>query len=202
MLYVDAESLVSYGGVSLLCLLVFCSVGIFFCFFLPTGGILFATGILTATGDLLPSVVVIVPLLIFSSVAGSVAGYGIGRSAGKFFYTRRETRFFRRSYLISTEEFFNKYGSIAMITGYFLPIVRSFAPVLEGIIKVKFQRFLLLNIIGSVIFVSAFVLAGYLIGNLPFLQPWLKYIVAVFVVGVTIPLVLKIIRTMRKPVEK
>jgi len=199
ILNIDAESLISYGGFILICLLVFCSVGLFFCFFFPAGGILFAVGILAATGDLLPSVFNICLLLTLSSVAGSLAGYGIGRSAGKFFYTRPESRFFRRSYLISTEEFYKKYGSLAIAGGYFLPVIRTFAPVLAGIVKVKFQRFLLLSIIGSAGFISSFVLAGYLIGSLPFLQPWLKYIIAVFVLTVTVPVVVKIVRTMRKP---
>lgn len=195
----DAESLIRYGGLIAICLLVFCSVGLFFCFFFPIGGILFAIGILAATKDLLPSIFTICLLLSLSSVAGSLTGYGIGRSTGKFFYTRQESRLFKRSYLISTEEFYKKYGSLAMVGGYFLPVIRTFAPVLAGIIKVKFQRFLVLNIIGSLIFISVFVLTGYLIGNLPFLRPWLKYIIAFFVLAVTVPLVIKIIRTMKKP---
>jgi membrane-associated protein len=132
-------------------------------------------------------------------VAGSLAGYGFGRSTGKFFYTRKETRFFRHSYLTSTEEFYKKYGRLAIPAGFFLPIVRTFAPVLAGIIKVKFQRFLLLSIVGSVASVLMYVLLGYLLGSMPFLKPWLKYIVTVFILAVTVPLVIKIIREMRKP---
>ncbi|MHA4846425.1 DedA family protein [Flavitalea antarctica] len=199
ILNIDAESLIRYGGIALLCLLVFCSVGFFFCFFLPIGAILFAAGILTATENLLPSILTFCLLLSLSSVAGSMAGYVIGRSSGKFFYNRKDSRLFRRSYLISTEEFYQKYGNLAMIGSYFLPVIRSFAPVLSGIIKIKFQRFLMLNIIGSLIFISAFVLMGYLVGSLPFLGPWLKYIIAFFVLAVTVPLVVKIIRTIRKP---
>jgi membrane-associated protein len=202
LIHLDAESLIRYGGPGLLCLIVFCSAGLFFCFFLPTGSLLFAAGLLTATSDLLPSVFTICLMLTGSSVAGSLAGYGMGRRTGNFFYTRRETRFFRRSYLISTEDFYNKYGSFAMIGGYFLPVIRSFAPVLAGIIRVKFQRFLIFNIIGSAIFTSVFVLAGYLTGNLPFLRPWLKYIVGVFVLVVTVPVVVKIVRTMTRTVER
>ena len=195
----DAESLIRYGGIILICLLVFCSTGLFFCFFFPIGGILFATGILAAKENLLPSIFTICILLTLSSLAGSLAGYGIGRSTGTFFYTRAESRFFRRSYLTSTEYFYKKYGSLAMIGCYFLPIIRTFAPVLGGIIKIKFQRFLILNSIGSAVFISVFVLTGYMIGSLPFLQPWLKYIITVFVLGVTVPMIVKIIRTMRKP---
>ena len=202
LLYLDAESLISHGGIFLVCLVMFCSVGLFFCFFLPIGGILFTVGILTATGDLVYSIFTICFLLILSSVAGSVAGWGIGRSTGNFFYTRKDSRFFRRKYLIATEEFFKKYGAVALMAAYFLPIIRTFAPVLAGITAMKFHRFLIFTIAGSVIFIMVFVLSGYLIGNLPFLRPWLKYIVAVFILVVTIPLVLRIIREMNKPAVK
>ena len=199
LLFADAESLISYGGFFLICLLIFCSVGLFFCFFFPVGGVLFAVGILAATGDTLPHIFTVCLLLTISSVAGGLAGYFIGRSTGNFFYTRKDSRFYRRSYLASTEAFYKKYGTLAMAGGYFLPIVRTFAPVLAGIMKIKFQRFLLLSIIGSAMFISAFVLAGYLVGSLPFLRPWIKYIVAFFVLAVTIPMVGKTIKAMRKP---
>jgi membrane-associated protein len=199
MLSLDVESLIRYGGVFLLCLLTFCSVGLFFCFFLPIGGVLFAAGVMVAAGGQLPSLFTVCSLLVLSSIAGSVAGYVIGRSTGKFFYTRKDSRFFRQSYLTTTEAFYNKYGSWAMIAGYILPIIRTFAPVLGGIIKVQFSRFLIFNIIGSIVFISMYVLSGYLIGSMPFLKPWLKYIVVVFILVVTVPVVVKIVRTMRGP---
>ncbi len=197
----DAESIIRYGGLVLVCVLVFCSIGLFFCFFLPIGAVLFTVGLLSAKEDLLPSLPVVCLLLIISGVAGSIAGYSIGRSTGKFFYSRPESRFFRRSYLTSTESFYKKYGPLAIAGSYFLPIVRTFAPVLAGIIGVKAQRFVILSAIGSTIFILAFVLMGYLMGSIPLLQPWLKYIIAFFVLIVTVPLVLKVIKTMRKPVD-
>ncbi|WP_114793243.1 VTT domain-containing protein [Niabella yanshanensis] len=195
----DAESIIRYGGLVVICLLVFGSIGLFFCFFLPIGAVLFSVGLISAKEDLLPSLPVVCVLLIASAVAGSITGYGIGRSTGKFFYSRKESRFFRRSYLSSTEDFYKKHGSMAIAGSYFLPIVRSFAPVLAGIIKVKIQRFIILSTIGSAGFILTFVLTGYLMGSVPFLQPWLKYIIAVFLLVVTIPLIIKVIKTMRKP---
>ena len=199
LLFLDADSLIRYGGVFLVCLLMFCSVGLFFCFFVPIGGILFTVGIFTATGDLHYSIFTICFLLILSSVAGALAGYGIGRRTGNFFYTRKDARFFRRKYLIATEEFYKKYGAMALIAAYFLPIIRTFAPLLAGITGMKFQRVLISTIIGSVSFILLFVLAGYLIGTLPVLRPWLKYIVAGFILVITIPLVMRIITEMKKP---
>ncbi len=197
--FLDAEALLRMGGILLVCLLVFASIGMFFCFFLPIGGVLFTVGILTATGTLQYSISTVCCLLIFSSFLGSLVGYGIGRSTGSYFYARKDSRFFRRSYLESTEIFYNKHGAIAIIGGYFLPVIRAFTPVLAGIIRVKFNRFLFLSFTGSVIFIAVFVLLGFLVGSLPVLKPWLKYIVAGFILVVTIPLVIKVVTQMRKP---
>ena len=90
---------------------------------------------------------------------------------------------------------------MAIAGSYFLPIVRTFAPVLSGIIKVNIQRFIILSTMGSAGFTLTFVLTGYLMGSVPFLQPWLKYIIGVFVLIVTIPLIIKVIKTMRKPAD-
>lgn len=199
LVFLDAEALLRMGGILLVCLLVFASVGMFFCFFLPIGGVLFTVGILTATGALQYSIQMVCSLLIFSSFFGSLVGYGIGRSTGNYFYTRKDSRFFRRSYLDSTEIFYNKHGAIAIMGGYFLPVIRAFTPVLAGIIKVKFTRFFCFSLVGSIVFIGIFVLTGYLVGSLPFLKPWLKYIVAGFILIVTIPLFIKIIRQLKKP---
>ncbi len=199
LVFLDAEALLRMGGILLVCLLVFASVGMFFCFFLPIGGVLFTVGILTATGTLHYSIHTVCCLLIFSSFFGGLVGYGIGRSTGNYFYTRKDSRFFRRSYLDSTELFYNKHGAIAIMGGYFLPVIRAFTPVLAGIIKVKFNRFFFLSFLGSVTFISVFVLLGFLVGSLPVLKPWLKYIVAGFILMVTIPLVIKVVTQMRKP---
>lgn len=199
LLAIDVEALIEFGGLVLVCLMVFCSVGFFFCFFLPMGGVLFAIGMLSAKTDILPSIYIVCTLLILCSIAGSILGYGTGRSAGKYLYSRKDSRFFRRSFLVSTEEFFKKYGALAMVGSYFLPIIRSFAPLLAGVVKYRFYQFIILNAIGSGLFTLAFVLAGYLIGSVPLLQPWLKYIIGFFVLAVTIPLVIKIIKVMRTP---
>ena len=198
-LNLDPESLIRYGGLLLVCLLTFCSTGLFFSFFLPIGAILFTAGVFAATGHLPEHILTIHSLLILSSIAGSLSGFGFGRSTGRYFYNRKDSRFFKRRYLVSTEDFYKKYGALALMTGYFLPMIRSFSPVVAGIIGVKFTRFLLFSILGSVIFILVFVLSGYLIGNLPILRQWLKYIVGGFILIVTVPLAVKIVREMKKP---
>jgi membrane-associated protein len=198
LLFLDAESLIRYGGLLLACLIVYGSTGLFFCFFLPSGAVLFTAGIFTATGDLPQNLFTVCSLLILSSFAGSISGYAFGWKAGKLLYKRDDSKFFRRKHLIAAESFYKKYGNIALSAGFYLPIIRTFAAVVAGMIRLNFRRFALLTFIGSVAWVLGFVLAGYFIGSRPFLKPWLKYIVIGFILLVTIPLIIKTVMAIKK----
>jgi membrane-associated protein len=199
LLFFDAESLIRHGGLFLVCLIVFGSAGIFFCFFLPSGAVLFTAGVFAATGDLHAGLLIICITLILSSVLGSIAGYGFGWQAGQLLYKRKDSKFFRQQHLIAAEDFYKKYGGWALTLGYFLPIIRTFAPIIAGMIKLKFSRFILYVLAGSAVWITSFVFAGYFIGSRPYLKPWLKYIVGGFILIVTVPLLIRIIKELRKP---
>lgn len=198
LLFLDAESLIRYGGLFLACLIVYGSTGLFFCFFLPSGAVLFTVGVFTAIGDLPQNIFTVCSLLILSSFAGSITGYGFGWKAGQLLYRRKDSKFFRQKHLIAAESFYKKNGNLALTAGYYLPIIRTFAAAVAGMIRLNFRHFALLTFLGSVAWVLGFVLAGYFIGSRPFLKPWLKYIVIGFILLVTIPLIIKIIIAIRK----
>jgi len=198
LLFFDAESLIRYGGLFIVFLIVYANIGLFFCFFLPSGAVLFTAGVFTATGDLPYNIFTICSVLILASVLGSVTGYGFGHKAGPALYRRKDSKFFRRQYLISTEAFYKKHGVLTCIAGYFLPIIRTFAPVVAGMIRMNFSKFIFLSFIGSVLWIISFVLAGYFIGSRPLLKPWLQYIVIGFILVVTVPLIFKIIKGITK----
>ncbi len=197
LLFLDAESLISYGGLLFVCLIVYGSTGLFFCFFLPSGAILFAAGVLTASGNLPHTMFTVCAVLILSSFAGSITGYGFGWKAGQLLRERSDSKFFRRKHLDAAEEFYRKYGNLAVTAGYYLPIIRSFTAVVAGMVKLNFSRFALLAFAGSVMWVAGFAFAGYFIGSRPFLKPWLKYIVLGFILLITIPLLIRVIREIR-----
>ncbi|MBC7872437.1 MAG: VTT domain-containing protein [Ferruginibacter sp.] len=197
-LFIDGESLIRYGGLLIVFLVVYGSTGLFFCFFLPTGAVLFTAGVLTAAGDLEYSVFTVCALLIFASVLGNLTGYWLGWKAGPLLYNRKDSKYFRKQYLKTAASFYQKYGWLALTLGLYLPIIRTFAPIVAGIVKLHFRRLVLLTVAGSALWISSFVLAGYFIGSRPFLKPWLKYIVAGFILLVTIPLLIKLIKEIRK----
>jgi membrane-associated protein len=198
LLFFDAASLIRYGGLLAVFLIVYGSTGLFFCFFLPTGAFLFTAGILTATGDLQYHVFIVRCILILASVAGNISGYAFGRKAGPLLYRREDSKFFRKHHLKTAESFYQKYGWLALTLGLYLPVIRTFAPVVAGMVRVKFRRFLILTFTGSVVWISSFVMGGYFIGSRPILKPWLKYIVIGFILLVTIPLLIKLAREVKK----
>src|SRR5436190_2874364 len=194
----DPESLISDGGLLIVFLLVYGSTGLFFCFFIPTGAILFTTGIYIATGGLQYDVFTVCSLLILASVLGNLTGYWFGRKTGPLLYSRKDSKFFKKQHLKTAETFYNKYGWLALTVGLYLPIIRTFASIVAGIVRLNFRRFILLTITGSVVWILSFVLAGYFIGSRPFLKPWLNYIVIGFILVVTIPLITWMIKELRK----
>jgi len=194
----DPESLVSDGGLLIVFLLVYASTGLFFCFFIPTGALLFTAGIYTATGGLQYDIFTVCSLLIFASILGNLTGYWFGWKTGPLLYSRKDSRFFKKRHLKTAETFYNKYGWLALTVGLYLPIIRTFASIVAGVVRLNFRRFIFLTVTGSVVWILSFVLAGYFIGSRPFLKPWLNYIVIGFILVVTIPLIIWIFKELRK----
>lgn len=194
----DPESLISQGGLLIVFLLVYASTGLFFCFFIPTGAILFTAGIYTATGGLEYDIFTVCSLLILASILGNLTGYWFGWKTGPLWYSRKDSRFFKKQHLKTAETFYNKYGWLALTIGLYLPIIRTFASIVAGIVRLNFRRFILLTVTGSVVWVLSFVFAGYFIASRPFLKPWLNYIVIGFILVVSMPLITWMIKELRK----
>ncbi len=201
----DVESLIRNGGLLAVFLVVYGTTGLFFCFFIPVGAFLFTAGIFIATRGLGYDLFTCCTILILASLLGNLTGYWFGWKAGPMLYKRKDSRFFRKRHLTTADSFYKKYGWLALTLGLYLPIIRTFAPIVAGIIRLDFRRFILLTFLGSVLWITSFVSAGYFIGSRPFLKPWLKYIVIVFILAVTIPLIIwtaKELRRMRRENEK
>lgn len=194
----NPESLIRYGGLFMMFLVLYAQTGLFFCFFLPSGALMFTAGVFVATGDLDHSVFTICSCLIIASVLGNITGYGFGLKTGPWLRQRKDSMFFRQSHIKMADTFYKKYGGIALTAGLFFPIIRTFAPIVAGMIKVNFRRFLLFIFIGSALWILSFVLAGYFLGKIPFLQAYLKYIVIAIILLVTTSIVVRVFKEFKK----
>jgi len=191
----DAQSIISKGGFYLLLIVVFAETGLFFGFFLPGDYLLFMAGLLCSSGMIDVSPVVLVSSLIIAGVLGNYMGYWFGFRTGPVLFNRNDSLFFKKRYIVVAEEFYAKHGGMALILGRFFPIIRTFAPIFAGVVKVDFKKFTLYNFIGSIAWVSVFTLSGYFLGRrYPQLKDYLQYVVIGLIIITTIPLVFALLK--------
>lgn len=189
--YLNPENLIHYGGLTLLIIIIFAESGLFFGFFLPGDSLLFIAGLLSDSEYIGVNVFVLIIVLLAAAVAGSTTGYFFGRWAGAYLLHRRENIFFKRSYVDTTRAFYEKHGMMAFVLGRFMPIVRTFVPILAGMAKIDFGKFLFFNFLGAAIWVIVMVLAGHLLGNLfPDIFSYLEFIVIGMILLSAIPVVI------------
>jgi membrane-associated protein len=194
----NPETLIQYGGLVLLLTIIFAETGVFFGFFLPGDSLLFAAGLLSESPYLDTPIWALILLLIAAAVLGTTVGYGVGRWAKNYLENRTENFFYRKRYIEMTEVFYQKHGMMAFVLGRFLPIVRTFVPILAGMTHINFQKFWFYNLLGASIWVITMVMAGYLLGNaFPHLIEYLEYIVFGMVLITTIPLIFSFLKTKR-----
>ncbi|MFA6261489.1 MAG: VTT domain-containing protein [Bacteroidia bacterium] len=185
----NPEELIRYGGLALVYLIVFIENGIFFGFFLPGDSFLFTAGLLCYLGVLDVDLAVLLSGISISAVLGYYVGYYFGYKTGEALYKKEDTIFFKKSYLTTAEQFYKKYGGFALIMGRFLPIVRTFAPILSGVVKVDHRLFFIYNIIGGILWPGIIVTMGYYIGSVfPNVLDYISYIIIAFIVVTTIPI--------------
>ena len=188
---VNPESIIHYGGIYLLLFVVFAETGLFVGFFLPGDSLLFTAGLLCSTGilDLHPFLLVV--LIIIAAVAGNMVGYGFGKKVGPLLFKRKSGLLFRQEHLVAANEFYKKHGKKTIILSRFLPIVRTFAPIVAGIVKLEIHKFFIYSLVGAFFWVNALVLTGYYMGRyIPGIKDYLGYIVIFLIVITSIPFVI------------
>ena len=193
---IDPELLLKEGGFYVVLFVIFAETGLFFGFFLPGDYLLFLAGMFVATGKLDVHISVLVAGLIVAAVLGNFVGYWFGRKTGPVLYQRKDTFFFKKKYLKSAEEYYNKQGAFALIMGRFVPIVRTFAPIFAGVVKLDFRKFAFYNIAGGILWITSLTLLGYFLGKRfeKEINDYLLYISTGFIVITTIPLIMAFVK--------
>ncbi len=165
------EWIIRNGGIYVLLLVIFAETGLFLGFFFPGDSLLFAAGIYANDlakqfFDLHYSVIII--MVIIASILGNIAGYWFGNKTGPLLYHRKDTWLFKKKHLKRAHDFYEQYGKGTIFLAKFLPIIRTFAPIVAGIVKMDKKAFHFYNIIGSICWVSTMMLGGH------FLQTWVQ----------------------------
>ncbi len=192
----DPESIIHKGGLALLLFVIFAETGLLVGFFLPGDSLVFIAGLVCVSQpDLLDvHISVLLTCMAAAAIIGNMTGYWFGYRVGPPLFKRDDSWIFKKRYLEVTKSFYDRHGARALILGRFLPIIRTFAPILAGVIKVSFPLFMIYNIIGAILWIGGIGLAGYFLGGYEIVKENVEYIVIALIVITIIP----VIRTYRK----
>jgi len=172
---------------------------LFFGFFLPGDSLMFTAGLLCATGVLEQSFELVISSVFATAIAGNAFGYYFGKRAGPTLYSRKDTFFFWKSHMKAAEDFYEKHGLKTLIIGRFLPVIRTFVPIVAGAINMHFGRFMVANVVGAAAWVGSLLSVGYYLGKVwPEAEHYLGYIILGLILITAIPVIRTFIRS-RKP---
>jgi membrane-associated protein len=197
----DPQSIIQYGGLWLLLFVIFAETGLLVGFFLPGDNLILLAGILCKSKPdlLIVNYGVLVILMITAAVLGNVFGYWFGRKAGARLYERKDSLIFKKKHLTATEEYYKKFGGNAtLILARFLPVVRTFAPIIAGVIKIDFFKFMIFNAAGAFFWIVSLSGIGYfLVQIFPGITNYLGYIFIALIIITAIP-VIRLVLKQRK----
>jgi membrane-associated protein len=202
------EFYINNGGLWLLLFIVFAETGLMVGFFLPGDSLLFVAGIYStklietfptgSTGSDFINLLILWILISICGILGNMAGYWFGKKSGPFLFTRKDTFLFKRKHLLRAKDFYDKHGGQAIVFARFLPIVRTFAPIVAGIVQMERKKFMVYNIIGCAAWVFSMLFAGHYLQKL-FLDKFnfdltahLEVIVIGIILITTLPVIYKL----------
>jgi membrane-associated protein len=191
------DTLILWGGYALLVAIVFTETGLLVGFFLPGDSLLITAGLVAATGAL--NIWWLNVLLIVAAIAGDSVGYAIGARIGPRLFTREKSWLFNPRHVVRTRDFYARHGAKTIVIARFVPIIRTFAPVVAGVGQMTYRRFLLYNVAGGIGWVVSMTWAGYLLGHaIPNIDRHIHIVVIVVIVLSVIPIGIEILRERRR----
>jgi membrane-associated protein len=195
----DPESLISTFGLIGILAIVFAESGLLIGFFLPGDSLLFTAGLLVAEGSYLQQPLWLVcPLVTVAAVTGDQFGYAFGRRFGPALFRRPDSRLFKQENLTRAQAFFAKYGARSIVLARFVPIVRTFTPIVAGASHMHYRTFLIYNIVGGILWGCGITVLGYFLGQVAFVKEHIDLILVGIVFLSVIPIGIELLRGRRR----
>ena len=207
--YLNPETIAA-AGYFVLIFVVFAETGLAAGFFLPGDSLLFVSGLFAADGKFIlfsslsqeANLFILLISVFIAAVVGDAVGYLTGAKLGPRLFKRPKSLLFKPSHLLKAQEFYEKYGGKTIIIARFVPIVRTFAPIVAGAAQMPYRTFVVYNVVGGFLWVFSMILGGYFLGQaFPFLREHLEIVVIVIVLLSIIPMVVEIIKSRRRKAE-
>lgn len=203
--------LMEFGGIKIgllvILFIIFAETGLFAGFFLPGDSLLFLAGIYSellmqqiSVGNDFANVVLLSALVSLAGVLGNMVGYWFGVKGGTYLYNKEDTFWFKEKYLLQSRDFFDKYGGKAIIFARFLPIFRTFAPIVAGIAAMDKKKFMFFNVLSSILWSFSMILSGHYLSALFLdkfgidLKSHIEYIIIIIVLITTVPVLFKLLK--------
>jgi membrane-associated protein len=190
------EALGKFATIGLF-LIIFAESGLLIGFFLPGDSLLFIAGLIAAGGSDLKvslSLPVILVGCAIAAIAGDQVGYAFGKKVGPALFNRPDSKIFKQQYVQQADAFFDRHGSKAIILARFVPIVRTFTPILAGVGKMHYRRFVTFNVIGGLLWACGVIMLGYWFGNVTFIKNNIEIVLIGIVVLSIIPAAIEFLR--------
>lgn len=198
--WLSPENLIGlFGAFAILgvCIIVFIETGLLVGFFLPGDSLLFTAGLLMATGVITTPIWIAAPVIGLAAFIGDQVGYQIGKASGPRVFNKPDSRFFRREYVDKTHAYFERFGGRTIIIARFIPIVRTFAPVVAGVARMPYRTFVTYNFIGALLWGVGVTLLGYWLGGFDSFQKYIEIILIAIVAISAIPIFIELGRAFR-----
>ncbi|TGB13515.1 DedA family protein [Streptomyces sp. MZ04] len=196
--WLDAEYLLNTFGVWGLLAIVFAESGLLIGFFLPGDSLLFTTGLLITTKQLDFPLWLCVVLVCVAAILGDQAGYLFGKKVGPSLFNRPDSKLFKQENVVKAHEFFEKYGPKSLVLARFVPIVRTFTPIIAGVSGMRYRSFITFNIIGGVLWGAGVTMLGAWLGNVEFVHKNIEAILILIVLISVVPIVIEFLRARSK----
>ena len=197
--WMQPDSLITSFGLLGMALIIFAECGLLIGFFLPGDTLLFAAGVLVKRGDISEPLWVVILVAFVASVVGNQVGYGIGLRAGPAVFRNHDSRLFKPEYVERTQEFFDKYGSLAVVLARFVPVVRTFVTVMAGAGRMRYRTFTIYTILGGLLWTSSVTTLGYLFGNVSLIADHIELLLIAAVAISVVPVLWHLWRVRRQP---
>ena len=196
----DPDWIMKNGGLYLVLLILFIETGIIIGFFLPGDPLLFVAGMVIASANETPyplenpifNLLFWMFLFTVSTILGNFFGYWFGYKFKHIVNRKEDTWFLKRKHVQTAHDFYEKKGGFAIAIARFLPIVRTFAPIIAGTVEMNFKKFAMYNVVGAIVWVGSITSLGYILGDIPWVKSNLEYILIGLVLIVTAPVILKL----------
>ncbi|MEW1657021.1 MULTISPECIES: VTT domain-containing protein [unclassified Streptomyces] len=196
--WLDSDYLITTFGLIGVLLIVFAESGLLIGFFLPGDSLLFTTGLMVTTGTMDKPLWMVCALVVLAAVLGDQAGYLFGRKVGPSLFKRPDSRLFKQENVEKAHAFFEKHGPKSLILARFVPIVRTFTPIIAGVSRMNYRSFITFNVIGGTLWGAGVTLLGAALGNIEFVHKHIELMLVAIVLISVVPIVIEFLRARGK----